>query len=295
MFFEDIPKPCNIRLNLTNGALSSFYRLSVKEESFIHGKQHTKKHIDSIFHAGFTSYTNTLIKLHIERFETVIRDRSVSLGEKDLYEVAERIFDDVQLVIDGTGKVNDVLNFDDLRQEGRHNKKYLEDRYKGAGMKAIALFFDTALNNKNGLLNYLYQYSRMGLLLHIPYGFLSASFLKGDITVRHNNFMLNTCADVTEYFKLEEINTKEDVVVIAGKGETDFAYNIPAFEYEVKRLNIEQQKYERPELKEYAKKIRLNLNTGQLLDSSLDVFFSFGRSYQKRNIYELKKADAQTL
>ena len=295
MFFDEIPKPCNIKLSCADGDLNTFYNLSVKEESFINGTLNIKKHINSLIHTNLTAYNGNLMKMHIERFDTVIRDRSLSLGEKDLYEVAERIFDDVQLIIDETGKVKDVLNFAEICTEGWQNKEYLKERYKGDGMKTIDRFYDTALNHKSGFLNYLCNYSRMGLLLYIPYGFLSASFLKSDIVVRHNNLMLNTCADVTEYFKLEEVNPKDNFIVIKGKGDPAFADKTPIFRYEMQRLKIESEKHEKPELNEYTKQIKLNLHTGVVLSSSLNILFSFGKNYYKKIEYELKKTDAQTL
>mgnify|MGYP006951273388 CR=1 FL=1 len=132
--------PIDIKLNLSEG--KKFYRYSCNEYTTINGKTH-RSELNKNFHVTLKRLEKERFEYHIEIFDRVHRDKTLSMSEKDFLARIADINDDVMLITDEYGHLKNVQELSILQDKVEKTVEKLSRSYVGKQAEDSYTFLKT--------------------------------------------------------------------------------------------------------------------------------------------------------
>ncbi|WP_236554750.1 hypothetical protein [Flavobacterium sp. 9AF] len=264
-----------------------FYRLQFLEKMNCNGviiKQEIIKNV----HLTITKIENVGFEYHIEVFDTTLRNRTLSLSEKDLIAQIASITDDVKIIVDENFNFIKIKNFDLIKSKANQKFKILSKKYLGEKANRLFEYLQKYYKDEKLIYNDLQRYDKYGFLLIKFLGYYR--FGKNHkYTIRYTNFLKNTFLEIDETVKMTKLNREIEEVELKLKGEINTSkYNKKMFEREMKVQNIFfDEVNDNLTLNKYEGVFNFNTKTGKINNAKLNIHVSFGENYSKEIDYQL--------
>ncbi|WP_242804836.1 hypothetical protein [Chryseobacterium aahli] len=232
---------------------------------------------------------NGRFEFHIETFDRELRDKKLSLSEKDFLSYVAKINDEIKVVADKYAKLKTLKDLLLLQEKVKEITKKLSGSYVGRHAENSFKFLKAFYNNGSIVCDDLMKNNQFGLILHKFYCKYDKENNPSHIA-RYRNLMNNTVADIEEQAQLQSIDEKEQLITLIYTGKLSSVKNWEQFYEEMDRKEISYNKEKDfPTLNIYEGIILLDSKTKEVLKHNLSIDFSLGENYQKKFIYELKE------
>ncbi|MGN7756953.1 hypothetical protein ACTJIV_05700 [Chryseobacterium sp. 22532] len=284
--------PIDIKLNLSEG--KKFYRYSCNEYTTINGKTH-RSELNKNFHVTLKRLEKERFEYHIEIFDRVHRDKTLSLSEKDFLARIADINDDVVLITDEYGHLKNVQELSILQDKVEKTVEKLSRSYVGKQAEDSYTFLKTFYQNENLVGKDFLKSNQLGMILHKFYGRYEQED-RVKYSVRYLNFMTNTVIDIEERVQTEAMRCDDELLLLQYTGNIPSDKNWEMFYGEMNRKEIAyNRETDFPKLDKYKGQILLDFKTKEVLEHKLTIEFSLGENYQKKIIYHIKEISYEEL
>lgn len=287
-FFNTIEETATINLQLSVEEDLTAYQFSIIEVT-IENKNKHKSEINKTIFSTITKVSNNLFTAHIETFDSVYKNKEVSLTEKEFLARLGEINDDVQLNINSVGDIKAINNLLEIQERAKSKIVKLVKSHVGEAVENTFKYYTTFYENEKRVILDLVRYKDLGLLLNNFYGVYAPKIIKKN-NVRFLNFMDDTIINIEEIASIHKIDEDNGTVEIKVVGEIINPIYKTMFLKSLKNKSITvDENVDDAVLKKYEGFFMFDSRTGIVKNGKLDIEFTYGQYYNKTITYQLNE------
>lgn len=279
-------KELTICLNLDNHL--KFYAFTMMEVTVENGTV-LKNEINKTIHSTITKTRQDTYLVQLEIFDIEIKNRTLSISEKEFISRIAEVNDDILIQINGTVEVQQLLNQTALQDRLEQKISRLAKSNVGPKVEDTFRYLRDFYNNEKRILLDTLNYKQHGLLLNPFYGTYTPTSTQKR-KVRYLNFMGNTVANIEEEARVKKIKLKERELEVEVSGRFASPLYDTMFVRALTQKQIEwDAEKDKPSLDKYEGSFIFDMNTGTIKKASISIGFSFGANYKKTIEYQLNE------
>jgi hypothetical protein len=287
-FFNTIEETATINLQLKVEEDLRAYRFSIMEVT-IENENKYKSEINKTIFSTIKKVSDNLFTAHIEAFDSVYKNKKVSITEKEFLARLGEINDDVQLNINSLGSIKRIDNLLELQERAKSKITKLEKSYVGEQSKNIFKYYTDFYENEKRVVLDLESYKQLGLLVNNFYGVYAPKIIKKN-TVRFLNFIDDAVVNIEEIASIHKIDEDNGTVEIKVNGEMINPIYKTMFLKSLKNKSIAvNENIDEAVLKKYVGFFMFDSTTGIVKNATLDIEFTYGQHYNKTITYQLNE------
>ena len=211
-FFNTIEETTTINLQLSVEEDLRAYQFSLIELTLENEKKYKSELTKTVF-STIKKLNNNLFTAHVEIFDSIYKNKEVSITEKEFLARLGEINDDVQLSINGVGSIKTVNNLLGIQERAKSKIAKLAKSHVGEAVENTFKYYTNFYENEKRLILDLENYKELGLLVNKFYGVYAPKIIKKN-TTRFLNFIEDSIVNIEETAFIHKIDEDNNTVQI---------------------------------------------------------------------------------
>lgn len=275
-----------IHLLLNAQNVKQFYQFHQHEKTYTNGQLH-RNEIKKLIHLTLNQDKYGLNQIHVESFDRLHLNQNLALSEKEFLDQVASILHDVKLEVNTYGNDFKIKNLNEIESQSQRVIEKLQKNYAGENAERHFRFLKTFYAQPKSISKNLFNYKLYGLLLPKFYAYYDVGQLRQH-TVRYTTLMENKVISILEKAEIVWVNEEKNTVQMYVSGKLAENINQEACRFILSNRAIKFSENDQAILDNYEGNFEFNKKTGVIINSELNIGFSFGENYRKNITYSLK-------
>ncbi len=266
--------------------VKQFYQFHLHEKTWTNGNLH-RNEIKKLIHLTANQDKSGTNHIQIESFDRVHFNRNLTISEKEFLGQIASVLDDVKLGVNTYGKDFKIENLTEIQSKFKRTLEKLQKNYVGENAERQFRFLNTFYSKPDFILKDLFNYKLYGLLLPKFYGYYDIGQIR-EYRIHYTQLLENKVIPLSEKVEISNIDELKNRVQLYVSGSFADNLNTDACRLILSNRNISFSENDKAKLDKYEGSFEFQKETGLVLNSDLNIEFSFGENYRKNITYSLK-------